>query len=351
MNFQVGAPNMTEHPLAPTFGLAFHDAESLRHVMGAMGDRVLGVIAYGKSQVRAESDGHPFAWVGMPVIGDGIRYEVWTSQRSVNVKHHDALCVASDGDMLFGSLTLDEQAHGTLEVATREAYAMIFDAIDREAYPHLLRVWNYFPRINESERGLERYRNFSVGRHDAFVDKRLAILEADIPAACALGSGDGPLVIYFMASKTPGLPLENPRQVRAYRYPPEFGPRSPTFSRAMLVGSALLISGTSSIQGSQTVHPHEVSGQLEETIINLRAVIGEARTHGFCGSAAQGICLKVYLRHAQDCAQVHERLKAEFGHAACMVFLQADVCRHELMIEIEMSWLSSIGSVDEAAVI
>ena len=61
-------------------------------------------------------------------------------------------------------------------------------------------------------------------------------LTGNVPAACALGSRNGsPLVIYFLASRQPVTPVENPRQISAYDYPAQYGPK-PAFSRASILG-------------------------------------------------------------------------------------------------------------------
>ncbi|EQD39835.1 Endoribonuclease L-PSP, partial [mine drainage metagenome] len=147
---------------------------------------------------------------------------------------------------------LTEEGKGKLESTVFEAYSTIFDRLDCEDYPQLLRVWNYFPGINDMGSELERYREFNVGRYEAFFHKNRTVCGGSMPAACALGTKKGGLVICFLASKVPGISLENPRQTHAYSYPKDFGPRSPIFSRGVLLDDSLLISGTASIIGSET---------------------------------------------------------------------------------------------------
>src|SRR3546814_7354125 len=71
--------------------------------------------------------------------------------------------------------------------------------------------------------------------------------------------------VYWLAARTPGTPVENPRQVSAYRYPRQYGPQQPSFARAMLPppGSAmpLLLSGTASVVGHATAHVGELLAQ------------------------------------------------------------------------------------------
>ncbi len=99
------------------------------------------------------------------------------------------------------------------------------------------------------------------------------------PAATCIGRRDGdPMVqVYWLAGRAPGLPLENPRQVSAYRYPREYGPTPPSFSRAMLASDRLvMISGTASIVGHASRHRGNVRAQLDETFTNLANVLQRA---------------------------------------------------------------------------
>jgi chorismate lyase / 3-hydroxybenzoate synthase len=310
----------------------------LEGVLAESAGKVLGVLAYAPAEPKLSVGALPFAWVKMPVFGEEAWCEVWISPHTAVVSRDSGIRFTCDGSLLFGSLILGDTSSEHLESKTFAAYLAIFDMLDREGYPEMLRVWNYFPHINNMGREIERYREFNVGRYEAFCSKGRTIGEGIVPASCALGTQQGSLVVCFLAGKTPGVYIENPRQTNAYRYPRDFGPRSPTFSRGMLVGDALLISGTASIVGSETVHPGDVLRQLDETLENLRVVVDQARTHGFAAQDPRGLCLNAYLRCARDYPVVRDRLDAKFG-GAHIVYLQADVCRADLLVEIEAFWM------------
>lgn len=304
--------------------------------------RILGVLAYAAVEPGLPFAEFPCVWVELPQLEGDAWYEMWVSDKPVTAKGRDPISFSSDGDFLFGCLVIDDPAEGQLESQTYSAYSAIFDVLDREGYPELLRTWNYFPRINETGQKLERYREFNLGRHEAFFGKGRVITEGRVPAACALGSRQGDMVVCFLAGKIPGVAIENPRQTNAYRYPQDFGPRSPTFARGMLAGGALFISGTASIIGSETVHVEDVSRQLEETIANLHAVIAQARKCGFTAMDCDELFMNVYLRHAADYPRVRDRLVAEFGGGAHIAWMQADVCRADLLVEIEAFWMPGL---------
>ncbi len=310
----------------------------LEVVLAKSAGKILGVLAYAAAKPEWSAGELPCAWVKLPVLREEAWYEVWISSRAAVVSRDSELSFSCDGSLLFGSLVLGDADSGRLERKAFATYSAIFDLLDRLDYRALLRVWNYFPDINDAGRGMERYREFNVGRYEAFCSKGRAIGDGMVPAACALGTRHGTLVVCFLAGKTPGIYIENPRQTNAYRYPSDFGPRSPTFSRGVLVGDTLLVSGTASIVGSKTTHPGDVLRQLDETLENLRVVFAQARVCGFAAQDLTGLCLNVYLRHATDFPVVRGRLDAEFG-GAHIAYLQADVCRADLLVEIEAFWM------------
>jgi chorismate lyase/3-hydroxybenzoate synthase len=300
-------------------------------------NRMLGAAAFGAERPLAVSPDCPYAWVHMPVLEGAAVFETWTSEQEVVREKTREIASARDADVLFGCLQSD--ADQDPERATRTAYNQLFDFIDSRGYKHLLRVWNYVPHINAGAGSLDRYRRFCVGRHEAFTANGRVIGD-DAPAACALGTRAGPLIIYFIAAKKAGQRVENPRQVSAYRYPPQYGPRSPTFSRAMWARSVkepmLFISGTASVVGHETLHAGNAAEQARETVVNLLAVMGEARV-GMPTSAAQepDLQLKAYVRDPQYLAAIRDRLAQTFGSRANVVYLHADICRSDLLLEVE----------------
>jgi len=308
-------------------------------------DCVACVIGYGADPVAVTATGHPVLWVDMPVFGSGTSYEVWVTEKPVTKYREGLMTGAVNEDIFFGSMSIQLGGAENLSSAAQRAFTSIFDFLQRSEYPNLIRVWNYFPWINSVEDGLERYRSFSVGRHEAFVRGHKNV--EDSPAACALGSYGGPLVIYFIAARSAGLQIENPRQISAYSYPKQYGPRSPTFSRATMAfrdnPRVLFVSGTASIIGHETVHHDSVSMQTRETLANIRAVIEQAVLKGFPAvDFAKDLALKVYVRHERDIPVVMDIVREEYGHMSELVVLQADICRTDLLVEIEAVCWSSV---------
>ena len=301
------------------------------------GDRVACVVGFGSNPAVKKSGGS-VVWVDTPVLGGDAAYEIWTSNKPVTQYQDELMAGAGNEDIFFGHMSFQNNAGGDLGDVAFRAFSGIFEFLQRSNYSNLIRVWNYFPEINAVKNDIERYRSFSIGRHEAFVRYRKKV--EDSPAACALGSHDGSLVIYFLAARSPGLQIENPRQVSAYHYPKQYGPSSPTFSRATLAfqdaAPTLFISGTASILGHETVYPSSVDLQTRETLVNIRTVIAQAVQKGFAPmDFATGLALKVYVRHAEDFPEVANIIQKELGNPAELIVLQADICRTDLLVEIE----------------
>ncbi len=331
--------------LALPLGLSYVGIEELAACLDELAGHVLGVAAFGhplpaSSGVDAPRSTRPSpAWVEMPVLGGDAQFEIWSSSEPVVRCGDGEISGSRNHEILYGHIEIFQAGGESLEAATFRAYIKIFDYMDREGYANLLRIWNYFPQINGIENGLERYRSFNVGRHDAFIAKGRVVGEENVPAASVLGTQSGPLIIYFLAGKQAGQSVENPRQTSPFNYPKQFGPRSPAFSRAMLVNSGqqqcLFISGTASIVGYETVHGGDVVKQTDETLANIRLLLKQAGVSGRVFSAAEHMFLKVYLRHDGDLPLVRERVVAEFGAQHQAIYLQSDICRADLLLEIE----------------
>lgn len=266
--------------------------------------------------------------------------EVWRSPYPVSCgRDADGVAWASDGALMFGVLQVDETEHEGINNAAEHAYARMFAALPRHGYPHLLRIWNYMDAIIEGEGDQERYRQFCIGRARGIG----TINTGTLPAATAIGRLDGVRVlqVYWLAARAPGTPLENPRQVSAYHYPRQYGPQSPSFARGMLAASGsalpLLLSGTASVVGHATLHGDSTERQLEETFNNFEALIGAARRHrpSLPVHFGNGSRLKVYVRHLAEVAGIRRLLAERLPADVPYIVLHAEVCRHDLRVEID----------------
>ena len=273
---------------------------------------------------------------------EGGLFDAWASSADLREHQHGCVHYVTDGHWLHGCAVIDESQLG-MQASAQRVYADLFAVLADNACSHLLRVWNYFADINAETGGTERYRQFNAGRQQAFIDAQRSAFDGS-PAACALGMHGGPLTVYFLAGRQSPVAIENPRQVSAYRYPDTYGPRAPTFSRAAVadVGggrSVLFISGTASIVGHESVHLGDIRRQTEESLANIEAVRGAAEVRSGLAFPAGELIYTVYVRHPDDMAVVREVFERHVGPGSSAardaIYLNADVCRAELLVEIE----------------
>ncbi len=324
---------MLDDPRTPHLQVDYVDSANLADRL-AQPD-VLAVFGFGPDAPGA--DDPRYLRVPLAPLGDA-PLEVWRGNGVVEAGHEGPIRWSSDGELLFGAIETVE-GDGGIEAAARSAYADMSAFVTRRGFPHLLRIWNYLDAITHGEGDAERYRQFCVGRAQG-----LGTFETELlPAATAIGRCDDERVlqVYWLAAKAPGKPVENPRQVSAYRYPRQYGPQSPSFARAMLPPTVdqmpMLLSGTAAVVGHASQHDGELQAQIEETFRNFDALLEAARVRqpALPSHFGPGTRLKVYVRDAADLPLVAEALKARFGDRVPRVLLHAAICRRELAIEID----------------
>jgi hypothetical protein len=231
----------------------------------------------------------------------------------------------ADADWAFGHLELpatdtapDAAANNDLTAAAHRAYRDVFAALNDCGRPQVLRLWNYLPRVYSGGGGLERYRQFNIGRQRSFIDAGRDAFEG--VTACALGTAGAPAS--DLAGWVPPQPVENPRQVPACLHSLQHGPRAQTSSRAALtdVGGRRVVlfpslSGTASIVGEQSLHPGDVIAKTEESLRNLQSTI--------------------YVHHAADAPAVLAPWARAVHGAGAPRCVQTNIRRAELLVEFE----------------
>jgi chorismate lyase/3-hydroxybenzoate synthase len=311
--------------------------ETVSAAPAALGQDVMACIALSPDGAPTVDGQDPrFIPLGLPLLAPASGCELWKSRGAVAWDRDAGIGFAHDGDVLFGSLAVLEGGPQTVAADTFKCYARIIAFLERQNYPHLLRCWNFLHDINHGDADHERYKQFCVGRHQALAAAHN--FERQLPAGTAIGLREPGLLIYFIAGKQPGRRIENPRQLPAFQYPRQYGPRSPSFSRATFKpsdgGGLLLVSGTASVVGHASRHPGETLPQLDETVENLRALLDHAAAQlDGCRWLLQG--LRLYLRDRAELPAVRSRLEALLGPRTPVLYLEGDICRTDLKLEIE----------------
>ncbi|MEO1202143.1 MAG: hypothetical protein AAFX10_05525 [Pseudomonadota bacterium] len=282
---------------------------------------------------------------GLHPLADGPRYENWWYRGAVAHRIVGDCRIAECDDYAIVTLQLPDAPAAEFRELSYEAYRALLEAVASTGKQQLIRIWNYFPHINEGSGDAEKYRQFSIGRAEAFAEVDFGV--SGIPAGTATGCVEGgPFSIVALVSSNEFRAVENPRQVSAYEYPRQYGPKSPQFSRGATVAAddhlLYLISGTAAVVGHESAHPYDTERQIGETVENLKH-IGNKLSDGVAGLphfALDDECvLRVYVRSPEDYALVLDRLGSALGHPVTegdnVVFLRSDICRRELMVEVD----------------
>ena len=287
--------------------------------------------------MRALSQPPDQVLIPLPVLGSGPAFEVWTGAAVTRLEAFagGGLVASAEYLGLYRSTAIAPGAD--VAAITRDIYRDLLARQRELGYPHRVRMWNVVPAINSGDGVDETYVRFNVGRAAAFDELSLAEVRYSA-ATCVGGAAATPLTVLALASRVEPLSIENPRQLSAYQYPRQYGPRAPSFARATLLpdagGGTLFISGTASIVGHESRHD-AIEPQLAETLTNIRKLREQALTLQPNLVAGERQSWRVYLREPADLPAVTRIVHDELGGSGNVVFLQADICRRELKVEIE----------------
>lgn len=262
--------------------------------------------------------------------------EHWFAPGVSESTNNEVFCTVTTPYYQLRTLIVEAPVDEMRQIANT-AYRDLLADITSSTHPQLTRFWNYLPQINFGSGDNEVYRQFCWGRAEAFESHAVAL-----PAATAIGSHDNQLRITALSSTSDTCVqhIENPRQLSAYNYPKEYGPRSPSFARATWVGrddaGLLLLSGTSSIVEHSTLHSGNLIAQVAETKRNIDHLIQNFSSQiDKAGQQLRPLAMRFYLRDATDQAAAEEAYKQQFTGYPAAEFFVADICREDLSMEIE----------------
>ena len=290
---------------------------------------MLAVIGFGGGQQETDDP----RWLHLPLepFDAPAPLECWQVDGPVESGRTGDIRWSRGGGWMFAAIERDESVDGNLAACAETVYGQLVRFLARQPESRVLRVWNYLADINAGDGDDERYKLFCNGRARGMGDA----FDTGFPAATAIGSPGGArrLQVYLLAGEAPGIRVENPRQTSAWRYPRQYGPTPPSFARAVRLpaGDALAISGTAAVVGHASAHHEDLSAQLEETLANLEALLDAAgMPPGFDTHSP----LKAYVRRAGDARAVRDFFRQRLP-AVPVLLLHGDVCRRELLVEID----------------
>jgi chorismate lyase/3-hydroxybenzoate synthase len=249
---------------------------------------------------------------------------------------------------------LSERVENVLELTpeqfeqrTFDAYESLASRLAATALRHPVRFWNHVPCITDpADAGRDNYMVFNAGRFRAFTKwfGGTSRFDRDVATASATGHWGRDLVIHCLATNASGTAVNNPRQVAPYHYSQRFGPLPPCFARATRLSDPpgmLLVGGTASVLGEDSVHVDDLPSQLGESFMNLAALVASAagRTGARASISYQYLSgfreLRVYYPHRRHAREIESAIVGSFPSLRRLETLHADLCRAELLVEIE----------------
>jgi enamine deaminase RidA (YjgF/YER057c/UK114 family) len=222
-------------------------------------------------------------------------------------------------------------------------------------FDQVIRTWLYLGDIVGPEGETQRYKELNRARTDFFHDIRFAEGKtpaghrgAVYPASTGIGTSNGDVVMSSIAIATDRddltlIPLENPQQTSAFDYGAVYSPKSPKFARAMALScgkcATIFVSGTASITDSESRHEGDAAAQTHQTLDNIEALISERNFQGHgtpgLGATLDDLALvRVYIKRQEDYAKTRAACEERLGELPT-IYAIADVCRPELLVEIE----------------
>lgn len=315
----------------PPFGVVMQEPEDPYFVIAEVGfvDKNVAEVRYGKFQDR------PYC------IVDAKNYkEYWTiGAQSV----HPDLNILASSNASFSYL-YDLYTHLGL------------------SFNDIVRQWNYVGEILSKEnvdgRLRQHYQMFNETRNHFYKNYRH---RRDFPAATGIGMLYlGVCIDSFSITGNENLkiiPISNPNQSESYKYgqkvligAPDCALQQnqpPQFERAKLIvlnnASRLIISGTASIIGEETVGIGDVEEQTRVTIRNIQILSDPETLKAQCPDIRTiphiYSYVRVYVKYKADISKVRKICAETYGDVPT-TYVVADICRDNLLVEIETELIS-----------
>jgi len=320
--------------------------------------------AYLKKTVRGHfGDACPVvSYVAQPVDTDGMALEVHevVLMREDTVSYREYagisyIVVERKGcrRLFLGGVTGDV-LHWNIREQADDVFARIRQVIDAERMPvsAIIRQWNYIEKITDCDNaGHQHYQDFNDARSQFYAGVEWS---TGYPAATGIGTRWGGIMIdmdlllcedgtVFMAG------VNNPLQVAAHAYSQQvlLGKTAlqvrttPKFERAKAVWKDdhgfVYISGTAAIRGEKSLEGVGIEEQTLATLENIEYLVSgnNLRQTGIPVTGDAGLInFRVYVKYRADMEKARKVIESRYPELP-VIYTLTDVCRSELLIEIE----------------
>lgn len=264
---------------------------------------------------------------------------------NIQYEHHEGYTLLH-GDGFCELITEGITPHsldGSIREQSAEIFAQLQQIITKNDFKisDIYRQWNYIEQITSIHDGRQNYQDFNDARSRFYNNTEWA---NGYPAATGIGTSCGGVMIEVYAIKGEKIvnhAIDNPLQISAHNYSQkvltgksdEKERTTPKFERARLVGNTLYISGTAAIKGEDSLALNSATEQTTETMYIIKQLVA-AENIPIETKESNYTLLRVYIKNGKDAPEIIKFMNENYPDV-CKHYLEADVCRPELLVEIE----------------
>ena len=342
---------------------------------GVPSDRVCGVVCCGTSDSVAYHDllkeiksaAHDSFGKIVPVTlipqyllpNGGLSLDIYTLEGNTEIsfKEMEGICYglieSNEESLLFVEGIPAADFSNSVQHQSDEVFGKLDKILSLHGFAvdDIVRQWNYIGSIVSHREGKQNYQEFNDARSRYYAKAEWC---NGYPAATGIGtSGDGVIVGGIAFKRTKGeekgiYPIDNPLQVAAHIYSKRVliddatnaVKSTPKFERAKLIetqrGACCFVSGTASIRGEESVDSGSAKLQTIKTIENIEYLISKENLMRFgCKPYdLKYLQLQVFIKNSQDFEDIKSVVEETYPQTP-VIYTVADVCRSELLVEIE----------------
>lgn len=244
----------------------------------------------------------------------------------------------ADGRFLFAGGFHSDIITFNIQQQSVEIFRLVSEILHREGFPieNIIRQWNYIEQITNFDGTDQHYQMFNNVRSNFY---KQANWKTGYPAATGIGTNLGGVLVdidaaVFSRPECFATPIDNKLQIAAHAYSSQVlevaheQKATPKFERAKSMTfddrKLVYISGTAAIRGEESLIGVGLEHQLHITMENISQLIADAQLK----------MLRVYLKEKSYYKEAYELLN-RYNLDIPISYMCADVCRNELLIEIE----------------
>ena len=279
--------------------------------------------------------------------GKLIAEATYLTNNNVCIERHSNYLLLSSGncqEIITNGIVPGDVSKSAFEQSV-EIFGIVGDILKENGFrpSDIYRQWNYIQHITDGKEGSQNYQEFNDARSIFYSS---CDWPGGYPAATGIGTSAGGVMVELCAISGNAITskhIDNPLQIAAHSYSQSVldgkvietltERTTPKFERARLLGSTIYISGTAAIKGEESNSSTYAAEQTAETMEIMDRLVSRENIPVVNEGSSYDI-LRVYVKRASDIAAVKAFMEEHYP-AIDKYYLVADICRPELLVEIE----------------